>query len=227
MTRFYPVSLHLENRPCVVIGNGAIAEQKVIGLLEAGASVTVICPNPSRRLDELAADGVIRLHRRAHESGDLAGAFLVIVSVEDRAVRHELWQEAERRKTLINAVDDMPHCSFIAPAIYQQGDLTVAVSTAGKSPALAVRVRNRIGDLLGAEYGTLLALLGDLRAGVTARIPHTPTRTALWYQIVDSDAIEFIRRGDLAGARRRIAQLVHDAEDEPSATSGRSVEPTT
>jgi len=99
------------------------------------------------------------------------------------------------------------------------------VSTAGKSPALAVRVRNRIGDLLGAGYGEFLTLLGDLRAEIAARVPDAPTRTALWYRIVDSDVIEFIRRHDLAGARRRIARLVSDAEAGPPEALPASAEP--
>lgn len=218
MTRFYPVFLHLEDRPCLVIGGGSVAEQKVIGLLRAGARVTVVSPDPPPRVRELAAEGAVQIRRRGYEPGDLDGAFLVIVSVDDRAARHTVWQDAERQRVLINAVDDLPHCSFIAPATYQQGDLTVAVSTAGKSPALAVRVRNRIGALLGPEYGTFLTWLGDLRADVAARIPDTPARTALWYRIVDSDVIEFVRRGDLPGARRRLEQLIHDAEAATSAS---------
>lgn len=222
MTRFYPAFLHLEGRPCVVIGSGPIAEQKTVGLLHAGARVTVISPDPPRRLQDLASDGVIQIRRRAYEPGDLDGAFLAIVHSDDPDVRDRAWREAERRRVLINAVDDMPHCAFIAPAVFEQGDLTVAVSTAGKSPALAVRVRNRVGALLGPEYATLLSLLGDLRAEVGARVPDAAARTALWYRIVDSDAIEFIARGDLAGARRRIAQLVADAEERAASTVAES-----
>jgi siroheme synthase-like protein len=213
MTRFYPVFLRVEGRPCVVIGSGPVVEQKAVGLLGAGARVTVITPDPPRRLVELAADGVIQIRRRAYEPADLDGAFLAIVHSDDPEVRDRAWREAERRRVLINAVDDMPHCAFIAPAIYEQGDLTVAVSTAGKSPALAVRVRNLVGDLLGPEYGAILDLLGDLRAEVALRVPHASTRTALWYQIVDSEAVfESVRRGDLTGARAQIARLVSQAE---------------
>jgi siroheme synthase-like protein len=219
MTRFYPVFLHLEDRPCTVVGGGSIAEQKAIGLLRAGARVTVVGPDPSPRLRELAAHGDVQLRQRGYERGDLDGAFLVIVSVDDRAVRHTVWQDAERQRVLINAVDDTPHCSFIAPATFQQGDLTVAVSSAGKSPALAVRVRNRIAGLLGPEYGTFLTWLGDLREDVAARIPDGAARTALWYRIVDSTVIDFIRRGDLPEARRHLDRMIHDAEASSPAPS--------
>lgn len=218
MTRFYPVFLHLEGRPCVVVGNGPVVEQKATALLRAGARVTVISPDPSRRLVELAADGIIQVYRRHYEPSDLDGAFLAVVHSDDPEVRARLWRDAEQRRVLINAVDDMPHCTFIAPAIYEQGDLTVAVSTAGKSPALAVRVRNRVGEVLGPEYGALLDLLGDLRAEVALRVPDASARAALWYQVVDSEEIfESVRRADLAGARARIAQLVSQVESRAAA----------
>ncbi len=218
MTVFYPVSLNLEGRPCVVVGGGEVAEQKVLGLLKAGARVTVISPRATRRLTELAAEGALHVRPRPYQPGDLEGAFLAVVAAEDRAVNHAVWEEAEQRGVLLNAVDDMPHCHFIAPAIYQQGDLAVAVSTAGKSPALAVRVRDRIGALIGREYGAFLDLLGGLRPDVAARVPDGAARAALWHRIVDSDVIEFIHQGDIAGARNRIAQLLDTAERDSTAS---------
>ncbi len=213
MTVFYPVYLNLEGRPCVVIGGGQVAEQKVMGLLAAGARVTVISPEATGRVADLASQGVIQLERRPYRRGDLEGAFLVVAGTDDRSVNHAVWEEAEERRTLLNAVDDMPHCNFIAPAIYRQGDLTVAVSTAGKSPALAARVRDRLGALIGPDYGTFLDLLGEARPEVAARVPDLASRAALWHRIVDSDAIEFVRRGDIAGARGHIARLVDDAAE--------------
>jgi len=208
MTQFYPAFLDLRGRRAVVIGGGAIAEQKVVGLLDAGARVTVISPGVSRRLEDLAAAGTVTIERRPYRPGDLAGAFLAIAATDDRAANRAVWVEAEARGVLLNAVDDLPHCSFIAPAIHRQGDVAIAVSTAGKSPALAVRLRERIGRLVGPEYATLLALLGELRAELAQRVPDARARTRLWYSIVDSDAIEFVRRGDVAGARRHIGRLV-------------------
>ncbi len=208
MATWYPVYLNLEGRSCVVIGGGAEAERKVLALLEAGARVTVISPQITRRLEELVTGGLIHAARRVYGRGDLDGTFLTIAADEDRSVNHEIWKEADQGRVLLNAVDDMPHCNFIAPAIYRQGDLTVAVSTAGKSPALGVRVRDRIGDLIGPEYAALLDMLGDLRSELALREPDAARRTALWYSIVDSDAIESLRRGDVPGAWRRIASLL-------------------
>lgn len=205
---FYPVFLNLRGRRAVVIGGGAVAEQKTLGLLAAGAHVTVVSPTTTVRLSELAAENGIDLRRRPYQRGDLAGAWLAIAATDDRAVNAAAWAEAEQAGVPLNAVDDLEHCSFIAPAIHREGDITVAVSTSGKSPALAARLRRRIGDLIGAAEARFCALLGELRPEVAARVPDARDRTDLWYRIVDSDAIEFVRRGDLEGARRRIEELV-------------------
>ena len=225
MTHFYPAFLDLRGRRAVVVGGGAVAEQKVTGLLDAGARVTVVGPIVSPRLAKLAIAGSIALASRPYRPGDLAGAFLAIAATDDRAVNRAVWAEAESRGVLLNAVDDPAHCSFIAPAIHRAGDVAIAVSTAGKSPALAVRLRERIGRLVGPEYGTLLGLLGEVRAELARRVPDAPARTRLWYRIVDSDAIEFVRRGDLAGARRSIADLVQAGEGDAAAPTAANTQP--
>ena len=207
---FYPVLLNLRGRRAVVIGGGAVAEQKVLGLLSAGAHVTVVSPEATPRLAELAAAGEIDLRRRPYRSGDLAGARLAIAGTDDRAANAAVWAEAEREGVLLNAVDDLDHCSFIAPAIHREGDITVAVSTSGKSPALAARLRHRVARLVGPGEARLCELLGELRPELAARVPDTRARTALWYRIVDSDVIEFVRRGDTERARERIDELVID-----------------
>jgi len=216
---FYPVFLDLRGRRAVVIGGGAVAEQKVLGLLSAGAHVTVVSPETTPRLAELAAVGEIDLRRRPYRSGDLAGAWLAIAGTDDRAANAQVWAEAEREGVLLNAVDDLDHCSFIAPAIHREGGITVAVSTSGKSPALAARLRQRVARLVGPAEARLCALLGELRPELAARIPDSRVRTTLWYRIVDSDVIEFVRRGDMEGARGRINELV-DQPDTPRLKPG-------
>ncbi len=206
--RFYPVFLNLQGRRAIVVGGGAVAEQKVMGLLEAGARVTVVSAEATWKLEDLVAAGTIEIRRRPYRRGDLAGAYVAIAATDDRSVNAEVWTEAEEHGVLLNAVDDLLHCSFIAPSVHRAGDITVAVSTAGKSPALAVRLRERVGALIGREHAQLLDMLGELRPEVAARVSDPRARLRLWYEIVDSDAIEHVRRGDVAGARRRIAELI-------------------
>ena len=208
MTAFYPVFLDLRGRRAVVIGGGAVAEQKVHGLVGAGAHVTVVSTDVTPALGALARRNAIEHKRRPYRRGDLKGAWLAIAATDDRGTNGAVWAEAEQLGVPLNAVDDLEHCSFIAPAVHREGDITVAVSTAGKSPALAVRLRQRIARLVGRAEARLCELLGELRPGLAERVPDTPARTALWYRIVDSDVIDFLRRGDVEGARRRIDELV-------------------
>jgi len=222
VTSFYPAFLNLHGRRCVVIGGGAIAEQKVAGLLEAGARVVVTSPELTWKLEDLAATGAIEVQRRPYQRGDLEGAFLAIAATDDRNANAAVWAEAEERGILLNAVDDLPHCSFIAPAVHRAGDVTVAISTAGKSPALAVRLKERIRTLIGREHAEFLDLLGALRPEVAARVPDAKVRMRLWYEIVDSDAIEYVRRGDVAGAKQRIETMIEAAS--PVAASRRGAQ---
>jgi uroporphyrin-III C-methyltransferase/precorrin-2 dehydrogenase/sirohydrochlorin ferrochelatase len=221
VTSFYPAFLNLQGRRCVVIGGGAIAEQKVVGLLEAGAKVVVTSPALTWKLEDLTATGAIEVQRRPYMPGDLAGAFLAIAATDDRSVNAAVWAEAEERGILLNAVDDLPHCSFIAPAVHRAGDVTVAISTAGKSPALAVRLKERIRTLIGPEHAALLDILGGLRPEVAARVPDSKVRTRLWYEIVDSDAIEYVRRGDAEGARLHIEAMIEQTVAGQAKESGR------
>ena len=208
MSAFYPVFLDLRGRRAVVVGGGAVAEQKVRGLVAAGAHVTVVSRDVTPALGALVRRNAIELKRRPYRRGDLEGAWLAIAATDDRGTNGTVWAEAEQLGVPLNAVDDLEHCSFIAPAVHREGDITVAVSTAGKSPALAVRLRQRIARLVGRAEARLCELLGELRPELAERVPDAPARTDLWYRIVDSDVIDFVRRGDIEGARRRIAELV-------------------
>jgi siroheme synthase-like protein len=207
MSHYYPVLLDLRGRTCVVIGGGTIATGKVEGLLEAGASVTVIAPQLSASLAALAAAGRVRHLARAYQPGDLAEAFLAVGATDDRAANAAVWAEAQARNLLFNAVDDVPHCNFIAPSILRQGDLTVAISTSGKAPALAVRLKEKLAPELGPEYARFLELAGDLREGLAAAVPDFEARKALWYRLVDSDVLALLKSGDEPAARARIAEL--------------------
>lgn len=207
---FYPAFLDLRGRRCVVIGGGKMAETKARALIEAGAHVAVIGVEPTGELEALAAAGRIELIRRRYRQGDLANAWLAICC-EDAETNHAVWQEAEERRVFLNAVDDVPHCSFIAGAIHRQGQLTIAISTSGKAPALAVRLRDRIAAEVGPEYGAFLEIAAELREEITRRIPDFAPRAALWYKLVDSEIIELLRRADVEGARRCARTIIEEA----------------
>ncbi len=217
---YYPVALDLRDRRCVVIGGGALAEQKVLGLREAGARVTVVSPTLTPALEELARRHAIDVHRRHYCRGDLRDARLAIAATEDRSGIGAVFAEAEAEGIPLNAVDDVPHCSFIAPAIHREGPITITVSTAGKSPAMAVRLRERVARVVAPEDAALVELLGELRPEIAARIPDAAARARLWYDIVDSDVVEYLRRGDAAGARERIDAFIRQVAAPAPRASG-------
>lgn len=207
-SNYYPVYLQLQSQPCIVIGGGKIAEDKVDGLLAAGAQVTVISPDLTPRLSQRVRQRKVAHIQRTYRRGDLIGAFVVISATDRREINQDVWEEATANGQLINVVDDTPHCNFIAPAVLRNGDLTIAISTGGKAPALAVRLKERLQEQLGPEYARFLDLAGELRAQLAEHIPDFETRKTLWYELVDSDVLELLARGDEAAARETISRIV-------------------
>jgi precorrin-2 dehydrogenase len=177
----FPIFLKLESRPCLVVGAGVVAEGKIQGLLAERASVKVVAPDATPQIRQWASAGVIEWHQREFESTDLEGKFLVIVATSSRDVNTRVFTEAHAKGILCNAVDDPPNCDFYYPAVVRRGDLQIAISTGGHSPALAQRIRQELEQQFGPEYESWLAELGkqreelaakDLDADVRKRILH-------------------------------------------------------
>jgi siroheme synthase-like protein len=207
----FPVYLDLEGRRCLVIGSGWSAPEKVRGLLQAGAQVTVLAPEAAAEIEMLAANGAIRWERRDYRFGDLQGIFLAVATHEDRSRNEGPWREAIANGTLFNAVDDPPRCGFTYPAIHRQGDVAIAVSTNGKCPALGVKLRRQIERDVGPEYAALARMLGELRAEIAARVPDFGRRKELWSRLVDCGSLERVRNGDVEGARAELRALIEAA----------------
>ena len=208
MNTYYPVYIEMREQPCVVIGGGKIAEGKVEGLLAAKANVTVISPDLTANLRELVEEKKITYIARAYQPGDLTGAFMVICATDQTQINHQVWQEASANRQLVNVVDDTPRCNFIAPSILRKGDLSIAISTSGKAPALAVRLKERLQRELGPEYERFLELAGELREPLARQVPDFETRKAIWYELVDSEILDVLARGDETAAREIISRVV-------------------
>jgi len=170
-----------------------VAARKVEGLLAADAQVTVVSPALIPELQNLVDSGDISYTRRAYQDGDLEGAYLVIAATDDLSVNHTVWTEASQRGCLVNVVDDPEHSTFILPAILQRGDMSVAVSTGGGSPALARRLRERLEGIIGAEYGVLTELLAELRPEIKANFPPGKARLQAALRVVDSNILNIIQ----------------------------------
>src|ERR1039457_6934120 len=168
----FPIFLKLTARPCTVIGAGHLAESKIESLLAAAARVTVIAPQASPRIADLAAS---------------AGQFLVVAAPNAPAVNRAVFAEAQAAGVLINAVDDPPFCDFYFPSVVRRGDLQIAISTAGESPALAQRLRQEINALLPLDTGDWLTELGNLRREVLQMEPLNEARKELLHQLASRE----------------------------------------
>lgn len=191
----FPIFLKLTARPCIVVGAGHLAESKIESLLAAGAHVTVVAPHANPRIQELAEGGEIHLHQRPFQHGDLANAepgyFLAVAATDDPAVNRAVFAEAEAADILVNAVDDPPFCDFYFPSVVRRGDLQIAISTAGHSPALAQRLRKEINQLLPLDAGDWLSELGNLRREVLQLEPLNDGRKQLLHQLASRDVCAY------------------------------------
>jgi len=183
----FPIFLKIAARPCIVIGAGHLAESKIESLRAAHARVTVIAPQVTKRIAELAAEGEIEWHRREYASGDLTGNFLVIAATNVPAVNRAVHHEATGKNILCNAVDDPPFCDFYFPSVVRRGDLQIAISTAGASPALAQKIRKDINAQLPLDAGDWLTDLGNLRREVVAAEPLNEERKWLLHQLAQRE----------------------------------------
>lgn len=178
--RHYVACIDLRGRDVLVVGAGPVALEKLHGLLECGARVTVVAPDVLAEVESLDVTVLRRRYRRA----DLAGRFLVIAATADRAVNQRVFDDAEGRALLCNVVDVPDLCSFILPALHRQDPITVAVSTGGASPALAQRIRDDVARLVGPAHAELARELRALRPHAKARYRTYDERKRFFQRIV-------------------------------------------
>ncbi|MDZ4231094.1 MAG: bifunctional precorrin-2 dehydrogenase/sirohydrochlorin ferrochelatase [Dehalococcoidales bacterium] len=197
---YYPLFLNLSGKKCVVVGGGQVALRKVRTLLEAGAAVEVISPEPNLELIKMAEEGQISVLRRSYQGGDLKEASVAIAATDDNDINRQVAVEARRSRVLVNVVDDPENCDFIAPSYLRRGDITIAISTAGKSPALAKKIKVRLEEEFGDEFAALAQLIGEVRADVSRQGIRVDGDA--WQQALDLDLLsDLVRRGNAKEAR--------------------------
>ena len=210
----FPIFLKLTNRPCTVIGAGHLAESKIESLLAASAAVTVIAPHATERIATMAEAGELAWHQREYATGDLAGQFLAVAATNIPAVNRAVFAEAEASGILVNAVDVPPFCDFYFPSVVRRGDLQIAISTAGHSPALAQRLRKEINAILPLDAGDWLAELGNLRREVLQLEPLNDARKELLHQLASRDVCSYDACPSRTLARRHARTNPRPAEDQ-------------
>jgi precorrin-2 dehydrogenase / sirohydrochlorin ferrochelatase len=201
---YYPVMLNLQARNVLFIGGGWETEIKIRGLLEAGAKITLLSTGLHPDLEPLEDRGQIVWHRRTYQTKDLDGVWLVMSHPVNKLENRAVFADAEARGILCNCVDDPERCSLILPSVLRRGDLVISVSTSGTAPALGVRIKQRLAQIYGPEYADFLALLRELRPGITHGFGSFETRKRLWYTLIDSEALEQFQSGDANSARHTL-----------------------
>ena len=198
---YYPIFVELKDRECLVVGGGHEAEKKASGLLAADGRVTVVSPELGPEMQKLLDAGQIRWIPRVYLPGDMVGFELVMVATDDGLANKEIYREGRGRKIWVNAADDTPNCDFILPAVIRKGQVTIAASTSGASPALARRLREELTDYFSDDIPALADLLGEVRTELRRR--KIPVDNETWQRAIDGPlrALLVQRRYDEARAR--------------------------
>jgi siroheme synthase-like protein len=197
---YYPIMLNLQGKKCVVVGGGTVALRKVKMLLDCGADVTVVSPKPHLGMAKLSEKKAIRLIHRNYKGGDLMGATLAVASTDVREINRTVAHEAKKLGILVNVVDDSRLSSFILPSFFRRGNLTIAVSSAGTSPALARKIRTNLEKSLGKGYATLLSLISEVRSALKER--GCAVDGEAWQEALDLESlIRLIQKGQREKAK--------------------------
>jgi precorrin-2 dehydrogenase / sirohydrochlorin ferrochelatase len=196
MSRFYPILVDLQGKKALVVGGGKVAQRKIETLLEYGASVQVVARELTAELEELRSAGRVEFLGGEFSEAFLNGAFVVFAATDDASLNRRVSREAQQRGLFVNAVDQPADCNFIVPSILSRGDLLIAVSTSGKSPAFARKVRVELERHFGEEYGFFLNLMGNLRKEILRLGLSQEENKSAFEDLVYSDLLAAIREKD-------------------------------
>ena len=208
--KYYPVCLDINKRKCLVVGGGAVGTRKVKSLVECGAIVTVVALAASDELERMAAAGIITLEKRAYDTADLTGVFLVFGATSDMSLNDRISRDAEDLKILCNIADFPQACNFILPSVLQRGDLQIAISTSGKSPAFARYLRKTLENRFGSEYDDFLRLMGLIRDKLLAEEHAPEEHKPLFERLVNSGLPDLIRDNRKTDIDRILFEILGD-----------------
>ncbi|TAK04361.1 MAG: bifunctional precorrin-2 dehydrogenase/sirohydrochlorin ferrochelatase [Candidatus Manganitrophaceae bacterium] len=205
--QYYPLFLNLKGRPVVVIGGGAVAERKIATLLKAGAAVTMIGPTLTPRLARWEAAGRIIVFRRPYRRGDLKGALLAFTATNESRVNEAVAREARQKRIPFNQADRAASDGFIVPAVFSKGGMTIAVSSGGKSPALAKQIRDYLKERWRAEDRRWVEIHSQIKRALVEKKLPLEKRRALLNRLAESELPALYRRGQIQAAHRLLLKL--------------------
>jgi siroheme synthase-like protein len=213
---YYPIYIDIEDRDVLIVGGGAVCTRKAETMMKYGARVTVVSPEVTEEIDAWAREGKITLQRKPYEESDLDGRSMVIASTDDPCVNARVARDARRRRLPVNVVDVTHLCEFIVPAIVERGSIQIAVSTGGKSPALARTLKEELQRLVGPEYAEVNDTLGSLREAAKKTLPTDTDRKRFFDGIIARGILELLRAGRRREAYEIIAAACREAGVEVS-----------
>ncbi|MFZ5943489.1 MAG: precorrin-2 dehydrogenase/sirohydrochlorin ferrochelatase family protein [Bacillota bacterium] len=208
MNSYYPVSLNLSSKKCTVIGGGPVALRKIKTLIKTNACINVITPQAETEIIELANQGLINLIHEEYQPGLIENSFLVIAATDNRQVNNTISRHCHSLNILVNVVDNLAESSFIVNSAVSQGDLTITISTNGKSPALAAKIREDLEMQYGPEYAQLLQLLAEIRETAKLEIENEERRNNFLRKIVRSDILDLIKNVGIEEAKERVKKCL-------------------
>ena len=204
---YYPIYLDIEERDVLIIGGGNVCARKAETMMKYGARVTIVSPEFTDEIEGWGREGRLAMRRKPYEERDLDGAAIVIASTDDPCVNARIARDCRRRKIPVNVVDVTHLCEFIVPAIVERGSIQIAVSTGGKSPAVARTLREDLQKMIGSEYDELNRMLGTLRAGAKKALATDVDRKKFFDGIIATGVLATLR----AGRRREAYETIADA----------------
>jgi precorrin-2 dehydrogenase / sirohydrochlorin ferrochelatase len=208
---YYPIYIDIENREVVIIGGGNVCARKAETMMKYGARVTVVAPELNDEIEQWARDGRLSIRRKRYDHADLDGANIVIASTDDTSVNEQIAADCRARRIPVNVVDVTPLCEFIIPAIVESGSIQIAVSTGGKSPAIARTLKEDLQRMIGPEYAEVNDVLATLREGAKGVLPTDVDRKRFFDGIIAAGVLEQLRAGRRAEAYETIARACEAA----------------
>lgn len=205
---YYPINLQISHQPCMVVGGGSVAERKVMGLLAAGGMVTVLSPYLTNNLAVLLEEQKITHIARTYQQGDVKGYFIVICATDNNLVNQLAAAEGRSFGSLVNVADAPELGNFSVPSQISHGDLLLTISTGGKSPALAKKLREQLEEQYGPEYGIYLELVAKARAQIKRQLSTAKEREAFWRETLDQEVIILLKAGKIKEAEAKINNAI-------------------
>lgn len=210
MEGYFPILLKLENKTCLVVGGGKVAERRIASLLEAKARVKAVSPRMTETIRRWADEGLIEAAERAYEPSDQQGVYMVVAATDSEEVNESVCRLAASEGRLVNMAERPELGDFIVPSVVRRGKLVIAVSTLGASPSVAASIRRQIETSFGEEYEVYLDFLSEFRLKVQELVKDTNQRQEWFRAVLQADLLDMIRRGEFEGWKRQVLERLHE-----------------